>query len=264
MIHRPLVRRATAIAVAGAVAVTVAPATAPPVSGTTVRGGSTLLVVGDSLTVGASILGKFSGGQRSVKKAWSKVVVDAKVGRTARQGVSTVRSQVKKHRAGAVVVALGTNDMMSRRDSAYVRAQIDAVMAAAGDRPVLWVNLEFATLPARERPARARMFNKELTRAVTRWPNLHIADWNSSFAPTGRSRFLADGVHLTTSGYRTRASFYAREVVAFREWIDAVLTTTTTTLTIVPSTTTTLPGDSTTTTSTSIAASTTTSTTPGP
>ncbi|MEY2966150.1 MAG: hypothetical protein RLY50_200, partial [Actinomycetota bacterium] len=110
---------------------------------------------------------------------------------------------------------------------------------AAGDRPVLWVNLEFGSLPAMERPARARMFNSQLVRAAKRWKNLRIANWNRSFTPRGRSRFLADGVHLTTSGYKTRAAHYSREVASFRTWIDTVLNTTTssTTTTIVTETT---------------------------
>lgn len=191
----------------------------------------TLLVVGDSLTVGASVLGKFSGSQRSVRRAWKKVVIDAKVGRTARQGSRVVSSRVRTTRASAVMVALGTNDLMGRRTAREVRVLIDSVMTAAGNRPVLWVNVEFGTLPARERPARARMFNTELKRAAKRWSNLRVADWNRSFSPSGRSRFLADGVHLTTSGYKTRAAFFAREAASFRTWIDTVLNSTTTSIT---------------------------------
>lgn len=203
----------------------------------------TLLVMGDSLTVGATVLGKFSGSLRTVRRSWTKVVIDAKVGRTARQGSALLPRAIRRSKAKAVVVALGTNDMMSRRTAAEASALIDQVMVAAGDLPVLWVNLEFGSLPARERPARARMFNSQLVRAAKRWENLRIANWNRSFTPRGRSRFLADGVHLTTTGYKTRAAYYAREVATFRTWIDTVLntttsTTTTTTTTLVETTTT--------------------------
>jgi lysophospholipase L1-like esterase len=199
----------------------------------------TLLVMGDSLTVGATALGNFSGSLRTVRRSWKKVVIDAKVGRTARQGAALLPRAIRRSKAQAVMVALGTNDMMSRRTAAETSALIDQVMAAAGDRPVLWVNLEFGSLPARERPARARMFNSQLVRAAKRWENLRIANWNRSFTPRGRSRFLADGVHLTTSGYKTRAAHYTREVASFRTWIDTVLntTTSTTTTTIAPETT---------------------------
>ncbi len=246
MIHRPP-RRDTHRVVASLSVVLVLTLT---MLGTHGRAGAapagTLLVVGDSLTVGASVLGKFSGSERTVRASWKKVVVEAKVGRTARQGASIVATRVRSTRATAVMVALGTNDLMGRRTAREARALIDAVMSAAGSRPVLWVNIEFGTLPARERPARARMFNTELRRASTRWPNLRIADWNRSFTPKGRSRFLADGVHLTTSGYGTRAEFYAREAASFRTWIDTVLNSTTTTSSTTTSTTSTVPESTTT------------------
>ena len=235
-------------------------------SGAEAAPSGTLLVVGDSLTVGASVLGKFSGSNRTVRASWKKVVIDAQVGRTARQGAAIVTTKVRSTRASAVMVALGTNDLMGRRTAVEARTLIDSIMSATRGRPVLWVNIEFGTLPARERPARARMFNTELRRASARWPNLRIADWNRSFTPNSRSRFNADGVHLTTSGYVTRAMFYAREAASFRTWIDTVLNTTTTTTTTSTSTTSTTTPDTTTTiestTTSTDASSSTTSSTP--
>lgn len=260
---RPPAHRARRRIASSLVAATLLGSAGASFTGADAAPAGTLLMVGDSLTVGATELGKFSGAQRSVRGAWKSVVVDAKVGRTARQGATLLPGALRRSKAQAVVVALGTNDMMGRRTAAETSDLIDGVMRAAGGRPVLWVNVEFGPLPARERPARARMFNSQLVRAERRWENLRVADWNSWFTPNGRSRFVADGVHLTASGYETRAAYYAREVTSFRRWIDTVLhttsTTSTTTTATIPQSTTTVDTSSSTTSSSSSSSSSTSS-----
>lgn len=205
-----------------AVATTFVCAHVVPVSATTARDRN-LVVIGDSLTFGAERFGGLS--WRVVRtNRWRSIQVSGVVGRSIEQGVTQLR-RMKPGRQDAVVVALGTNDMMTRR-SRQPALLIDRFMAAAKGRPVLWLNLEFATTRPDWRNRGIR-FNRELRRAQSRWPNLHIADWDAFFDPEGQSRFTADGVHLTTQGYRTRVSFMLRRLRAWAVELDTPATTTT-------------------------------------
>jgi len=200
-----------------------------------------LLVIGDSLTVGATSMGGFSSRLRSLA-AWDEVVIDARVGRSARIGAGVLaRRLTGTVDVGAVVVALGTNDMAGYRDSAYARWLIDEVMTRARDLPVMWINLEFAATPRPDRKPRGVRFNTQLGRAAERWPNLKVSDWNGWFTPRGDSRFVADGMHLTATGYRARSTFMVEEIARFARWIETGGTTTTAPAPTTASTTTALP-----------------------
>jgi len=207
----------------------------------------TLLVIGDSLTVGAASMGGFSPRLRSLA-TWDDVVIDARVGRSARAGAGVVaRRLADTDDVAAVVVALGTNDMAGYRDSAYARWLIDEVMSRARTLPVLWINLEYASTPRPDRKPRGVRFNTQLERATKRWPKLIVSDWNGWFTPRGGSRFVADGMHLTSTGYRARSSFMVAEIARLARWIETGGTTSTTT-TATTSTTTSTTTSSTTTT----------------
>lgn len=214
----------------------------------------TLLVIGDSLTVGAAGMGGFDPRLRSLA-AWDEIVVDARVGRSARAGAAVLaRRLADTDDVEAVVVALGTNDMAGYRDMAYARSVIDGLMSRARDLPVLWINLEFAASPRPDRRGRGERFNAQLARALTRWPNLVVSDWNAWFTPRGATRFVADGMHLTASGYRSRSRFMIAEIARLARWIDTGGTTSTTSstppaTTIDGSTSTTMPTSTSTTTS---------------
>lgn len=196
-------------------------------------------IIGDSLTVGPELFASLS---RRVSKTrnWNSALVNAKVGRTIPQGIS-VLNRAKFRAPTAIVVALGTNDVLSRREASYPARAIDDFMRAAQGKPVLWMNLEFAhTRP--DWRSRGVRFNKELRRATSRWPNLQIADWDKHFSPKGPSRFIEDGIHLTVSGYKTRTSFLIAQLKSWslRLWNQSTTTTT------IPATSTTEPNDTTT------------------
>jgi hypothetical protein len=117
-------------------------------------------------------------------------------------------------------------------------------MAETRNLPVLWVNTEFSALGRRDWIGRSVRFNKALVKAQARWPQLRIADWNTSFTPKASSRFIADGVHLTVSGYKTRATFmvnalrtYGMQVVDASTTTTSTTTTSTSTSTVPPTTT---------------------------
>lgn len=211
---------AALLLLAGVATAHVLPATASPAP--THR----LLIIGDSLTFGAEY---FAGLNKRITKTarWQTAKVSAKVGRTINQGITELRAH-KPSDWTAIVVALGTNDMLHNRDRDYPAIAIDRFMRASKGRPVLWQNLEFA--PTRpDWRNRAIRFNRELRKAQSRWPNLHIADWNTYFTPMGPSRFISDGVHLTVSGYRTRAAYLTSQLKMWASLLDQMVATTTTT-----------------------------------
>jgi lysophospholipase L1-like esterase len=212
------------------------------------NGQGTLYVVGDSLTVGTEAFGSLSTKVNDLG-TWTDVVMDAKVGRKASLGASVIRKGISSSTT-ALVIALGTNDMISKPETWYPRWVIDIVMQNTRGLPVLWVNLEFSQTGRSDWRARGVRFNKELRLAKLRYPNLAIADWNTAFTPKSKSRFINDGVHLTVSGYKTRSSFMVPAIYSFGSAIVNASTTTSTSTTTIPSSTTTSPTATTTSTST--------------
>jgi lysophospholipase L1-like esterase len=182
---------------------------------------------------------------------WTNVVVDAKVGRKASIGATVIEKGITSTTT-ALVIALGTNDMISKPETWYPRWVIDTVMNKTRGLPVLWVNLEFSQTGRSDWRARGVRFNRELRLATQRYPNLNIADWNTAFTPKSKSRFIVDGVHLTVSGYKTRSKFLVPAISSFGFSVVNASTTTST------STTTTTTMTTTTTTSSTIAPTTTT------
>jgi lysophospholipase L1-like esterase len=193
-------------------------------------------IIGDSLTVGPELFASLSRRVTRTKK-WHSALVNAKVGRTIPQGVAVLK-KARFRNPTAIVVALGTNDVLSRREASYPAKAIDDFMKAAQGKPVLWLNLEFSPTRPDWRSRGAR-FNKELRKATTRWPNLEIADWDKFFVSSGASRFIQDGIHLTVTGYRTRATFMVSQFSAWADRLWKQFTTTTTSTTTLPPTSTT-------------------------
>jgi lysophospholipase L1-like esterase len=230
--RRPL--RSGPIPAFGAALLVLALAIITPVSGVTAKsqsinanGQGNLLIIGDSLTLGADAFGSLAAKVRKTNR-WTSVSINTRVGRKASVGADMLPDKILKNTT-AIVVALGTNDMMSRTESWYPRWVIDKVMSTTRDIPVLWVNLKFSDTMLNWK-SRGNRFNRELQKAKLRYPTLTVADWNSSFIPKSGSRFIADGVHLTVSGYRTRASFLIPTIAKFgRAIVDATSSTTSTT-----------------------------------
>jgi hypothetical protein len=217
---------------------------ASPPSPINPNGQGRLLIIGDSLCVGTDYFGKL---QSRIERLaiWPTVSIDDKQGRKASLAAPLLLKQLTPGTT-AIVIALGTNDMISRTESWYPQYVIDLVMTQAKGLPVLWVNTEFSALGRRDWISRSVRFNKALMKAQVRWPQLRIADWNKSFTPKASSRFISDGVHLTVSGYKTRASFMVNALSTFgMQVIDASTTTTSTTTTTTTTSTTTIPPETT-------------------
>lgn len=199
------------------------------------NGQGTLLVIGDSLTVGTTWFGSLQSKLESLA-IWQTVTVDAKVGRLTTEG-AVVLSKKFTNSTTAIAIALGTNDMISRRDPLYPPIAIDRVMAKTHGVPTLWFNTKFSPTGRGDWRARSRRFNRALRDAQVRWPNLIIADWYNGFTPSGKSRYIADGVHLSVSGYKTRTTFMVKELKTFGNKIVLSSSTTSTSLPMTTSTT---------------------------
>ena len=194
------------------------------------NGQGTVLLIGDSLTFGANYFGRL-GTRAQATNIWTKVSLDARNGRKATVGAKIIADKLT-NTTTAIVVALGTNDMIAQSQSWYPRYAIDTVMAQTEGLPVLWVNIEFSPTGRPDWKSRGVRFNRALQQAVSRYPNLMIADWNKFFTPRGPSRFVGDGVHLSVTGYKTRSSFFINQMMSFGQRIvDATTTTTSTTTT---------------------------------
>ena len=203
------------------------------------NGQGAILVVGDSLSVGTDAFGSL---QSRIEKTgiWSLVVIDDRVGRTAKQSIPILQKRINKDTT-AVVVALATNDLLSRSEPSYPQSIINQVMGNSKNLPVLWVNIKYSATGRRDWVARSQRFNRALATAQSRWPQLYIADWNKGFVPKQKSRFIADGIHLTVSGYKTRATFLVNQLEQFGNTIvDSSTTTTSTTSTSTSTTSTTV------------------------
>lgn len=158
---------------------------------------ATVLVIGDSLTVGAEIGGLGDDGSISV---------DAEEGRTTEEAIAVARD-ADPAEYEHVIVAVGTNDYLD--SEAEFAVAIDQMMEVLGPEvPVIWVNVDTGT--AKLAPA-AEGVNAALAAAASRYDNLTIADWSGYLAdqedPDGLR--AGDGVHDSPAGYRLRAAWMA-------------------------------------------------------
>jgi hypothetical protein len=151
--------------------------------------GQRVLIVGDSVTVGAAPA-IFS---QAAAHGWS-VTIDAKVGRPTSDGPAILAAA--RPLPPVVVVALGNNDGMT---PSIFAARIDATMRElVGVRHVVWYTMTpFASwVPAA---------NAQLVAAAARWPNLRLADW-ATVSETTAGGLLGRGPHLRPAGAQAFAN----------------------------------------------------------
>ena len=155
-----------------------------------------VLIVGDSLIVGAAVAGlEDLTDVALIVKAFGGVTM----GQGARVLADTDLSDYDE-----IVVALGSNNTTDTR--AEMVEELSAVMDAVGDAlPVVWVNLDSGG------SLDVTTMNQVISSAVSDHPNLRIADWNAfiSSVDEDASRFKRDGIHYTEDGYRVRARWLA-------------------------------------------------------
>ena len=172
-----------------------------------------LFILGDSLCLGAEIFGKLSTTVKASAR-WTTVVSDCKMGRRALDGRSILTTTLESRTDFAgIVVALGTNDLLSRREKAYPAWIIEEMMSRAKGKPVLWVEVTYGGVHP-DYVGRARRFNTALATAAKRYPNLSIAPWFDAY-PSKSRLWERDGIHPTVPGYRMRATFLAKQISHF-------------------------------------------------
>ena len=161
----------SAPAAAGPGAEPSAPAAVPTTRDPAGTGTGPGLVVGDSIALGSA------GALRAV--LGGATTVDAKVGRQFAASPAIVEAWTRAH-GGPVVVALGANGTVSRRD-------LDAVLAAAGSRRVVLVGVAVAR--------RWRDGNNAVLRAAAaRAPQVAFVDW-AALVAANPGTLGPDGVH---------------------------------------------------------------------
>jgi lysophospholipase L1-like esterase len=166
--------------------------------------GTKVAIVGDSLTEGVrSRITPFA------TRFGFDAKIDAQNGRDIEAGLEPLKKIVGGR--DLVVVALGTNDARTGLTSTEADTRIDEVMVQVAGRPVLWVNIYRAD--TKGTMAAAELFDKELTAATSRYPNLTVLDW-SSYIQSRPELMGEDHIHLTSDGYLARAEWLARQIAA--------------------------------------------------
>jgi lysophospholipase L1-like esterase len=172
---------------------------------------SEVLMVGDSLTVGAQEYLR-----RDLASAgWGEIEIDAASGRSVRMGFyGSPESGLKAvdDLRGATadsdnwIVALGTNDV-AVYDPAQYRSILEEMLDKIGTgHRVLWINVY---LP--NDAVRSALWNEALASYAAADPHgLLVADW-ASYASQHREWLSADGIHYTDDGYQARSAWIAEQ-----------------------------------------------------
>lgn len=132
----------------------------------------------------------------------------------ARSMVETIRNQVNATDVvaqrmasgydGCFVLALGTNDPANTNGNArLLAARLDAMMAHAAGRPVLWTTTKTLRAKSPYRNANMTAWNQVVVDACTRYPNMRVYDWASEVQDEW---FLRDAVHFNSLGSRERSA----------------------------------------------------------
>lgn len=156
---------------------------------------SDIVVIGDSLTVGAK-----AALIDQAKTEGLAITIDAAVGATIQEGINGGKEDMiglkglPPQTGRGYIVALGTNNFYDSPQT--FSGHIDAVMKAVNGAPVVWLTLDFEGDTA---------LNKELVAAQQRHPNLTVADWKAAAQAQGLTK--ADKFHYTSTGYEARAKF---------------------------------------------------------
>ena len=167
-----------------------------------------VMVIGDSLTVGATRGGLHSGGL--ARGMW----VDALDGRRIADGVRILK-RADLTQIDHLVIALGSNDF--RSPDHELEGLISDTLTAAGGRPVTWVNIDTGARLL----AGGDRFNRLLRAAAVGHPNLEVADWDRHMAerPDRGQLRHADGVHYSPAGNEVRASWMAALAATGDPWL---------------------------------------------
>ncbi len=176
------------------------PAAADPIGASVAPSNRSMLVVGDSVILGArsSITAQFSD--------WD-LTFDAKVSRSTLAGVDIVASRTGPHPVDVLVVALGYND--GGNPTAFAR-RVDDLLAGARADVVIWLNLRIDP----ENRYDYSGANAVLQQKAAGDSRLIVADWSGASQGPG---YTWDGLHLTSKGAATMTSLIDDTVTAISD-----------------------------------------------
>jgi lysophospholipase L1-like esterase len=207
---------------------------------------STLLVLGDSLTWGANYFSK-SQARLAAANNFDVVLVDSRWGRrvsgltsTRYSGNAALKQLIADGvRPTAVIVALGTNDVViftKRRE--YVTL-IQELMTTIGNVPVAWVNVH--RIDSTNTTRQSQRFNAAIGQVLANYPLASVFDW-AQIAKSNPKVVDPDKIHLTPLGHEVRTKVYLEIAATLAQRASDMTTTTTSTTTssIVPPTPTTV------------------------
>ena len=159
-----------------------------------------VLVIGDSLTVGTQMYGNTL--EQDLRDAGvTNVSVSAESGRPTSTGLSILESAGVTD--GAVVLALGTNDVHVRGADTFAD-YIDRAMAAVPENvQVYWLNLYTDQWVSDD------AYNATIVSKAGQYVNLHVMDFESA---ASSSWLAGDNVHLSPNGYIARSQFITEQL----------------------------------------------------
>jgi peptidoglycan/LPS O-acetylase OafA/YrhL len=114
---------------------------------------------------------------------------------------------------GCWVLALGTNDAADVYvgSNIGVKERIARMMAAVGEQPVLWVNVESLVRSGPYAEQNMQRWDDALLEACPYYPNMRVFDWASAAQDDW---FIEDGIHFTSPGYKARSLLIARALAS--------------------------------------------------
>jgi lysophospholipase L1-like esterase len=205
--------------------VTARPPQSPPV-------GSTLLVLGDSLTWGTNYFAK-SQSRLAATNHFEKVLVDSRWGRRI-SGLNSTRysgnAALKQLfsdglRPTAVIVALGTNDVAILSKRREYLAVIRELMDTIGNVPVAWLTVHRVDSASTTR--QSQRFNSTLVQALSSYPLASVYDW-ATVVKNEPKVLDPDKIHLTSLGNEVRTQVYLELAATLAQRVvDTTVTTTT-------------------------------------
>jgi lysophospholipase L1-like esterase len=174
---------------------------------------SALFVLGDSLTVGTLVYGspRFLPAAAAAAGIALRPAPSAKVGRRVDEGLAILAAQ--RHLPDAVLVALGTNDLLeATRASAASWIRRARALIGPG-RDLFWVDLKltggrFARQAGINAGLRDGVRADNAAAAAAGWHGRsYVLAWNA-FATDQGIRNCSDGIHYGVAQYALRAKFY--------------------------------------------------------
>jgi hypothetical protein len=143
--------------------------------------------IGDSVMLGAAY---------QLAASIPGIDVDAQVGRQASAAVQLLAQRAASNLLGSVLlIDIGNN-------GTFTSAQFDQIMAIAGNRSVIFVNVR---VPRSWQDGN----NAVIADGVSRYANARLVDWKSA-GDAHPQAFYSDGLHLTPDG----AALYTSLIVA--------------------------------------------------